>query len=73
MARGGYDWQRMEVLTLEKCQTLSRKEAAVALGVSTTTVRRMLDRGQLPWVQVGMRRLILRADLARVLTPKVAQ
>lgn len=73
MARRGYDWQRMEVLTLEKCQTLSRKEAAHILGVSCTTLRRMMDRGQLPWVEVGMKRKLRRADVAAVLTPKTAK
>lgn len=49
------------------CEPLTIGQVAAALRVSTRTVGRMLDRGDLPSVPVGKRRRVHRADLDRYL------
>jgi excisionase family DNA binding protein len=41
----------------------SEREAALLLGVSHTTVKKLLARGDLPYVKIGARTLIARATL----------
>lgn len=45
------------------------RETALALGVSPDTVYRLIDRGELPAVQCGRRKLIARSALERYLNP----
>ena len=44
-------------------QTLSIKEAATVLGLSSRTVRRRVKDGRIPYLQMGRRVLILRGVL----------
>jgi excisionase family DNA binding protein len=52
---------------------LSLPDAAHSLGVSERTIRRLVEKGDLPSVRIGGRRLIRYTDLARLMDVNARQ
>lgn len=58
---------------MEERLAFSAAEAAEALGVSGSTVRRLMAAGKLPYVELGSMRRIARSTLLRFLDPALEE
>lgn len=59
------------VETDEETRTVSIKEAAERLSISYSSIKRIIDAGDLPTVVIGGRRLVRIGDLRRFLDARI--